>query len=101
MNEVQWKNNLYKNGEYTPTHRKAMLVEKARDVTPTCKQIEYRDALYNFCKEKGLMRPGFKIRRTNRGVSANIKAFITILKKNGFAEEFFARNTAKEGADNG
>ena len=92
MNTVHWKNNLCKNGEYAPDHSKAMMVEKARSISPSCKQVEYRDALYKFCNERGLIRPGFKFRRTNRGISGNIQALITILQKNGLAEEFFARN---------
>lgn len=102
MNTIQWKNNLYKNGEYAPDHSKAMAVEKAKDISPSCKQAEYRDALYKFCKEKGLILHDFKFRRTKQGISANIQALISILRKNGLAEEFFARNAkqpVEEGAD--
>ena len=88
MNTVQWKNNLYKNGGFAPSHSKAMLVEKARDVTPSRKQVEYRDALYKFCLENGLIRDIFKIRRTKQGVSANIRAFITILKRMDLQKNF-------------
>lgn len=100
MNEVQWKNNLYKNGWYAPSNSKAMILEKARNKTPSHKQIEYRDALYKFCCEKGLIRDGFRIYRTNRGISSNIQAFLTILRKNGFTDEFFSKRQ-EEGDDHG
>lgn len=55
-------------------------------------QIEYRDALYKFCIDKGIVGDGFKTGRTNREISANIRAFITILSKHRFADEFFGKN---------
>lgn len=90
MNTVHWRNNLYKNGEYHPDHSEAMAVEKAKDrKLPTLSQVKYRDALYRFCIQKGLIRDGFRLGRTNRDISSNIRTFITILKKNGCIEEFF------------
>ena len=91
MNFVHWKNNIYKNGEYHPDNSVALAREKGRNIAPTVAQAKYRDDLLAFCKEKGLIREGFKIRRTEQGISSNIRAFITILKKNGLDDEFFAR----------
>lgn len=87
MNTYHWKDNLYKNGLWKPDHSKAMAVEKARRSEPTTKQVEYRDALYKFCVQKGLIRYGFKLQRTNRGISSNIAALRTIIVKNGLADE--------------
>ena len=98
MNMVQWKNNLYKNGEYNPDNSKAMAVEKARSIVPTSNQVKYRDALYAFCVQKGIVREGFTIRRTKQGINSNIHALLSILRKNGLDEEFFARN-AKQPAE--
>lgn len=92
MNMTQWKNNIYRNGEYKPDHSKMIAVEKAREIVPTSKQAKYRDDLYNFCIQKGIVREGFTIRRTKQGINANIRALLSILRKNGLAEEFFAGN---------
>lgn len=99
MNMQQWKNNLYKNGEYKPDHSRMMAVEKARSIVPTSDQVKYRDAFYDFCIQKGIViREGFRIYRTKQGISSNIQALLTILRKNGLTEEFFARN-AKQPAE--
>ena len=98
MNFVHWKNNTYKNGEYKPDHSIALVKERIRNIAPTVAQAKFRDDLLSFCKEKGLIREGFKIRRTEQGIRSNIQAFITILKKNGLDDEFFAR-CAKQPAE--
>lgn len=89
MNTYHYKNNTYKNGWYRPDHSKAMEKEKAKSIEPTTKQEEYRDVLYKFCVQKGIVGDGFKMQRTNRGISANINALRTIIVKNGFADEFW------------
>ena len=89
MNTYHWKNNTYKNGEYHPDHSEAMAKEKR--IEPTIKQVEYRDALYKFCVQNGLVKEGFKMGRTNRGISSSINALKTIIRKNGLADEFFEK----------
>ena len=93
MNTVHAKNNRYKNGEYNPDHSLHIAREKARSIEPYIKQLKYRDNLYEFCLQKGLMREDFKLRRTKQGISSAIRALITILEKNGLADEFFAEVT--------
>ena len=92
MNTFQVKNNIYKNGEYKPDNSKAMLKEKARDIVPTSKQVKYRNDLYDFCIQKGIVREGFSLFRTKQGITSNIRALLYIVKKNGLIEEFVARN---------
>ena len=89
MNTVHAKNNRYKNGEYNPDHSLHIAREKAKSIEPTRNQVEYRDALYKFCIQKGIVREGFTLRRTKQGISANIRALISIIGKNGLAGEFF------------
>lgn len=96
MNSVHARNNRYKNGEYNPSRATAIAREKASSICPTQKQVQYRDALYKFCIQKGLVGAGFKIGRTRQAITSNIRAFITILKKNGLEDEFFQ----KGGKDN-
>lgn len=97
MNMEQAKHNRFKNGEYNPSHSKAIAKDKAKSIEPTQKQVQFRDDLYKFCLQKGLVKDGFRIYRTKQGINTNIRAFITILEKNGLADEFFG---AKEN-DNG
>ena len=66
-----------------------------RNKEPTMSQIEYRDALYNFCLQKGVIREGFLTGRTRLQMRSNIKALITILNKNGLAQEFFETHKPK------
>ena len=91
MNQTHAKNNRYKNGEYNKHYADRYEMSQSRK-EPTMSQIKYRDALYKFCINKGIVRDSFKLGRTNRGISANIRAFITILNKHGFADEFFGKN---------
>lgn len=90
MNTVHSRNNIYKNGEWHPCHSKAMAVEKAKNILPTKDAVKYRDDLYKFCAEKGLLR-NFPLGRTRKAITANIRAFITLLNKNGLADEFFKK----------
>ena len=89
MNTYQKKDNIFKNGWYHPDHSKAMANEKKTSKVPTMKQVKYRDDLYNFCVQKGLLRDGFPLARTKQGITSNIRAFRTIIKKNGLEDEFF------------
>lgn len=91
MNTYLTKNNIYKNGEWHPCHSKAMAVEKSKSILPTKDAVEYRDALYKFCVEKGIVGDSFRLGRTKQAISANIRAFITILNKHGLADEFFKK----------
>ena len=92
MNRIQYKNNIYKNGDYTPNHSIRLVKDKIHSIEPTIKQAQYLDDLYKFCVRKGLVRDSFKISRTKQGMRSSIKALITILQKNGLAEEFFGIN---------
>lgn len=89
MNTYQYKTNLVKNGEWQPNHSQAMVKEKGKSIEPTTKQAKYMDDLYNFCKQKGVIKEGFRLGRTKSGITSSINALITILNKNGLAEEFF------------
>ena len=95
MNTVQFKNNLYKNGGFSPNHSEKMVKDKLRSIEPTLKQLEYRDNLYKYCVQKGLVRDGFRLMRTKQGIKANIYALISILRKNGLADEFFGERKDK------
>ena len=90
MNQTHAKNNRYKNGEYNKHFAdRYEMSKKQRIKEPTMSQVEYRDALYKFCLEKGVIREGFLRGRTRTQVCSNISAFITILRKNGLADEFY------------
>lgn len=88
MNQTHAKNNRYKNGEYNKHFADRYEMAQSRK-EPTMSQIEYRDALYKFCFGKGIIRDGFPLGRTRTQVRSNISAFITILRKNGLADEFY------------
>lgn len=96
MNTVQAKNNRYKNGEYAPNHTTAMVKDKATDINPTRKQWEYREALYKFCVQKGLVGYGFRVGRTKQAIKSNINALWSIIRKNGLADEFMDTKPVKE-----
>lgn len=98
MNYTQAKNNIYRSGQYHPDHSRKLQKDKATE--PTGKQILYRNDLYKFCLEKGIVRDSFVLGRTNREISSNINAFRTILRKNGLVEEFCNRNKER-GVSNG
>ena len=93
MNEVHAKNNRYKNGEYNK-HYADRFEMAQRNKAPTMSQIEYRDALYKFLLQKGAISV-FPLGKTRSNVHSNIRAFITILNKNGLAEEFFETSRQK------
>ena len=93
MNEIHRKNNIYKNGEYKIHFTDRVEIGKISK-EPTMSQIEYRDALYKFCLQKGVIS-GFPLGKTRLRVRSNIRAFITILEKNGLAEEFFETSKQK------
>ena len=95
MNEVHAKNNLFRSGAYNPSYSRELAKEKAKDIVPSVAQTEFRDNLYKFCNEKGLIRNGFKMRRTKQGIASNIHALITIIKKNGLYDEFFKNQSAE------
>ena len=88
MNGIHAKNNRYKNGEYNKHYADRYEMAQSRK-EPTMSQIEYRDALYKFCLGKGVIREGFLLGMTRTQVRSNISAFITILRKNGLADEFY------------
>ena len=95
MNDYLYKRNLYKNGVWQPDNSKAWAKDRAKDISPTKAQIQYRDSLYDFIAQKGLVRDGFKLGRTKKAVTANIYAFYTILRKNGLVEEYIANQMVK------
>ena len=97
MNFVHANNNRYKNGEYKPLdHSLQIARDKARSIEPSIKQLQYRDNLYDFCLQKGIVREGFQLGRTKQGISSDIRALITILQKNGLTDEFFAVKTKQQ-----
>lgn len=73
--------------------------EKARsDSEITTKQKEYHKALFDFLKERGVLKDDFFARpRSQKDCSRKIHALHTILCKNGLQDEFYD----KEGKDNG
>lgn len=91
MNTVHAHNNRYKNGEYKPSYSIAIVKDKAMSIEPSQKQVQYRDNLYKFLLEKGIVMDRFKLARTRQGVRSNIYALISLLKKNGLDVEFFGR----------
>lgn len=95
MNGIHAKNNLFRSGAYNPSYSIELAKEKAKDIVPRVAQAEFRDNLYKFCNEKGLIRDGFKMRRTKQGIASNIHALITIIKKNGLYDEFFKNQPAE------
>ena len=95
MNEVHAKNNLFRSGAYSPSYSRELAKEKAKDIVPSTAQTEFRDNLYKFCNQKGLIRNGFKMCRTKQGIASNIHALITIIKKNGLYDEFFKNQSAE------
>lgn len=88
MNQTHAKNNRYKNGEYNKHYADRFEMSQSNK-EPTMSQIEYRDALYKFCLEKGVIREGFLCGRTRLQIRSNISALLTILYKNGLADEFY------------
>ena len=101
MNRIHAKNNMYKSREYNPNHSIRLVKDKAQSIEPSKKQVQYRDELYKFCVQKGIVRDGFRISVTKNGIRANIYALITILRKNGYADEFFGMNEQSAEVDNG
>ena len=91
MNGTHSKNNRYKNGEYNKHFADRYEMAQSRK-EPTMSQIEYRDALYKFCLEKGVIREGFLCGRTRLQVRSNISALLTILRKNGLSDEFYEKH---------
>ena len=96
MNRVHATNNRYKNGEYNPSYSILIAKDKAKSKTPTQKQVQYRDDLYKFCLQKGLIGDSFKIGRTRQGIQSSIRGLISILEKNGLADEFFGERREGE-----
>lgn len=88
MNGIHSINNIYKNGEYN-IHFADRFEMAQSNKEPTMSQLEYRNALYQFCLQKGVIRDGFPLGRTRSQISSNIRAFLTILYKNGLAVEFY------------
>lgn len=91
MNNYLNKDNIYRNGEWNTNHSEAMVREKARSKVPSINQVKFRDDLYNFCMEKGILKEGFPLARTKHGMISNIRAFKTIIAKNGLVDEFRER----------
>lgn len=94
MNRTHSRNNIYKNGEYN-IHFADRLKAAQSKIIPTMSQIEYRNALYQFSLQKGVIQEGFPLGRTRSQISSNIRAFITILRKNGLDKEFFETHEPK------
>ena len=76
---------------YDANHSIQIVKQKAKSIEPSTKQLKYRNDLYRFCLQKGLVRKDFPLGRTKQDIKANIYAFNTILRKNGLADEFFAK----------
>lgn len=94
MNGIHSRNNIYKNGEYN-IHSADRVKAAQSKIIPTMPQIKYRNVLYQFCLQKGVIREGFPLGRTRSQITSNIRAFITILRKNGLEKEFFEKHEPK------
>lgn len=101
MNAVHAKNNRYKNGEYNPSYSFRWAKEQAKSIEPSINLVKYRDDLYKFCVQNGLIREGFKLGRTKQAIKSNIYGLKTILRKNGLADEFFGEVQQPAEVDNG
>lgn len=96
MNLIQMANNVYKSGSHKPNYRTTMAVKDHLN-TPTQAQAKYRNALYKFLREKGLVQ-GLQLYGDKQGMRSNIKAFLTIIERHGLMEERMSRKD--ERADN-
>ena len=93
MNSVHYKNNIYKNGEYAPSHSTQMENERKRSKVPGLKQVQYRDDLWKFCCEKKIVREDdFKIGRTKQAIQANIRQLMGVIRKHQMIDEFVNRS---------
>ena len=102
MNRIQSKNNIYKNGEYNPSYSFMIAQENARNVVPSQQQVKFRNDLREFCVQKGIVQGNFLASKTRNGIRKDIRALLTILRKNGLDEEFFTRNAEpQEGSTDG
>jgi hypothetical protein len=90
MNTVHLKNNSYKNGDLFDRSKK-IAKDKAKSVEPSISQLKYRDELYKFLVEKGIVGDGFRLGRTKQAIRSSISALLTLLKKHGLDEEFFEK----------
>lgn len=95
MNTEQTICNMIAHGLYKADRVKAFATEKAKSKEPSVAQVNYRNELYKFGKEKGVVRDGFKLGRTKQDIGRDIRALWTIIDKNGLSDEWNRR------ADNG
>lgn len=84
-------------GAYKSEQVAAYAKERASNIVPSIAQKEYRDALYMFLREKGIVHDGFKLGKTRRMMHTNIRAFSTIITKHGLWDEWNRR--AVDGSD--
>jgi hypothetical protein len=74
-----------------------MIMDKCRrerNIVLSEEQVEFRE-LYKFCFERGLIRDNFKFHRSRKGFTSNIRAFTTIIKKNGLYDEFLKQRATE------
>ena len=88
MNSVEAKNNRYKAGNYHPSHSAKFAKDRATNIIPTTNAVEYRNALYKFGVANGIITKDFLLARTRKGISSNIRALISIIKKHGLMDEW-------------
>jgi hypothetical protein len=87
--------NIHKSGSHKPNYR---TMKAAKDYlnTPTQAQVKYRNALYKFLREKGLVQ-GLRLYGDKRGVSSNIKSFLSIIERHGLMDEWMSRKDERAG----
>lgn len=95
MNTFVSRGNIYKNGNYHPDHSAKLSKDMAKNKIPSMKQVKYRDDLYKFCLNNGIVKD-FKLGRTRQNVHSNIRAFITIIEKNGLWEKFLEQASIEQ-----
>lgn len=90
MNSVEAKNNRYKAGNYHPSHSAKFAKDRATNIIPTTNAVEYRNALYKFCVANEIITKDFPLARTRNGISSNIRAFLSTIKRNGLMDEWMS-----------
>ena len=91
LNTEQSIQNAIAHGLYKTDHVMAIVKEQSRSIEPSVSQVAYRDALYKFLLEKGVVREGFPLGRSKSGITSNIRAYWTLIRKHGLVDEWMGR----------
>jgi len=95
MNSMMTKRNMVALGLGERYNIDTFAKEKAASIEPSVAQKKYRDELYKFVAEKGIVRDSFKLGRTKQMIGRDIRSLHTIITKHGLWDEWERR------ADNG